>query len=476
MEKNTVVEINIEDMSDEGLGIGHAMGMAVFVKDSVVGDRVRAKIVKVKKRYAYARLEELLSPGPDRVQAFCPVARSCGGCQLQEMSYPAQLRLKEKKVRSNLERIGAFSGIRIEPVSGMEEPLRYRNKAQFPIGRDRNGKLTAGFYAGRTHTIIDNHRCLIGIDENEYVLETVLAYMKKQHAAAYDEQNRKGCIRHVMTRWGHATKELMVVIVAAADRLPGEEELVEDLIGCLSGSSLTLTGIVLNTNKADTNVILGKKNRVLYGRDYIEDRIGENTYRISSMSFYQVNPVQTEKLYQTALDFAGLSGKELVWDLYCGTGTISLFLARRSAKVIGIEIIPEAIENARVNAELNGIRNAEFLTGKAEDLLPDLLNRDEDRSSSLLSSDNEAARDTAVSGRPDVVVVDPPRKGLDETVIKTILEAGPERIVYVSCDSATLARDLRLLADGGSEIKKVQPVDMFPHSVHVECVVQLSRV
>ena len=460
MEKNTIIQVTIEDMSDEGLGIGHALGMAVFVKDSVVGDTVRAKIVKVKKNYAYARLEEVLIPSPDRTEAFCPVARACGGCQLQEMSYEAQLLLKQRKIRNNLERIGGFSGLEVLPVIGMEEPYRYRNKAQFPVGMSRDGKLTAGFYAGRTHSIIDNHDCAIGIDENRPVLETVLAYMKRNHVPAYDETTHSGTVRHVMTRWGHATGQLMVVIVAAADRLPAEKDLVRSLLEASERDRWTcrLTSVVLNTNKAVTNVILGRKNRVLYGQDYIEDRIGDNLYRISSLSFYQVNPVQTEKLYRTALEYASLTGTEKVWDLYCGTGTISLFLARKAGSVIGVEIVPEAIENARMNAELNGIRNAEFLVGKAEDILPRL-----------------AGDQAGTPGAPDVIVVDPPRKGLDRTVTETILRTLPDRIVYVSCDSATMARDLRLFAEGGYQIREVQPVDMFPHTVHVETVCLLSN-
>ena len=297
------------------------------------------------------------------------------------------------------------------------------------------------------------------------MLETVLAYMKRNHVPAYDETTHSGTIRHVMTRWGHATGQLMVVIAAAADRLPAEEDLVRSLLGTAEkeGWNCRPCSIVLNTNRAVTNVILGRKNRVLYGKDYIEDRIGDNRYRISSLSFYQVNPLQTEKLYRTALEYAALTGKERVWDLYCGTGTISLFLARKAGKVTGVEIVPEAIENARINAELNGIRNAEFLVGKAEEILPEL------------AAEQAAASGTA-EGIADVIVVDPPRKGLDKIVTETILRARPERIVYVSCDSATLARDLRLFADGGYRILKVQPVDMFPHTVHVETIVLLQKL
>ena len=457
MKKNDIVEITIEDMSDEGLGIGHAEGMALFVKDSVVGDQVRARIVKVKKNYAYARTEEVLCPSPDRVAPVCPAARACGGCQIQEMSYGAQLRLKEQKVLNNLKRIGGFQidEYRIKggmdgvffPIIGMDHPWGYRNKAQFPVGQGRDGKPISGFYAGRTHSIIDNRRCVIGIEENQIVLETVLAWMEKYHVSAYDEETGKGLIRHVMTRAGFATGQLMVVIVAAADRLPEEERLTEALIAALGDR---LTSIVLNFNKAKTNVILGGGSRALFGEDYIEDRIGGLTYRISSKSFYQVNPAQTRVLYETALAYADLTGQEKVWDLYCGTGTISLFLAQKAGKVTGVEVIPDAIRNAKKNAELNHIRNCEFIVGKAEDIAGEL-------------------------EKPDVIVVDPPRKGLDRIVVDTILRTAPERVVYVSCDSATLARDLKLLCEGGYRLEKVQPVDMFPHTVHVETVCLLSN-
>ena len=457
MKKNDLVQLQIEDMSDEGLGIGHADGMALFVKDTVIGDTVRVRILKVKKNYAFARVEEVLEPSPDRAIPRCPVARACGGCQIQEMDYAAQLRMKEKKVRGNLIRIGGFSpeeDLNDEvflPVIGMKEPWNYRNKAQFPIGTGRDGQPVAGFYAGRTHSIIDNHRCVIGIDENEYILKAVMEWMRDCHVSAYDETTGEGVIRHVMTRAGFATGQLMVVIVAAADRLPSEERLVEALRRGADRGRYTLTSVVLNCNRAKTNVILGNSGRVLYGSDFIEDRIGDLTYRISSRSFYQVNPVQTRVLYETALAYAGLTGEETVWDLYCGTGTISLFLAQKAGRVIGVEVIPEAIENAIENARLNHIDNCRFVVGKAEDIVDSL-------------------------EQADVIVVDPPRKGLDRVVVDTILRSAPSRIVYVSCDSATLARDLKLFSEGGYRVRKVRPVDMFPHTVHIESCVLLERV
>ena len=471
MNKNEIVEVTIEDMSDEGLGIGHAGGMALFVKDAVPGDTVLARVVKVKKRYAYARVQEVLSASCDRTDPLCPVARSCGGCQIQEMRYEAQLALKERKVRNNLMRIGGFHidedrhiiGEAEEhtdggegyffPIIGMETPWRYRNKSQFPVAASADGRLTAGFYAGRTHSIIDHHQCMIGIEENRIVLETVLSWMDTYHVPAYREDTGKGMIRHVMTRAGYATGQLMVVIVAAGNRLPEEAALVKALQDALDRSGqerFHLTSVVLNINCERTNVILGSGTRVLYGNDYIEDRIGDLTYRISSKSFYQVNPVQTQKLYETALAYADLTGKENVWDLYCGTGTISLFLAQKAGKVTGVEVIPEAIRNAKKNAEINHIDNCEFIEGRAEDIVGNM-------------------------EKADVIVVDPPRKGLDGSVVDAILRSAPDRIVYVSCDSATLARDVKLLAQGGYCLRKVQPVDMFPHTVHVETVCLLTH-
>ena len=521
MKKNDLTELTIEEISSEGFGIGQAVGMAVFVKDAVPGDRVCAKVVKVKKTCAYARLEEILSPGPDRVPPVCPSARRCGGCQIQELSYPAQLRLKERRVRENLIRIGGFhfhhgseeeagygaqpdvepgietpdsdgfeltEGI-LQPILGMQDPWHYRNKAQFPIGTGKDGRIIAGFYAGRTHTIIDHHQCEIGIGENRIILETVIAWMNQYKVPAYDEETGSGVIRHVMTRAGFSTGELMIVIVAAVPKLKEEKRLVELLLKAFEGKKLELfeegrfsaqpeafeekrspkknessgnrfisgnqgfciRSIVLNVNREKTNVILGRESRVLYGADFIEDRIKDLRCRISSKSFYQVNPLQTVVLYQTALDYAALTGTQTVWDLYCGTGTISLFLARKARHVIGVEVIPEAVENARQNASLNRIGNCEFLVGKAEELAPTL-------------------------PPADVIVVDPPRKGLDRVVIDTILRAGPDRIVYVSCDSATLARDLARFVTGGYQVRKVQPVDQFCHTVHVETVVLMSKV
>lgn len=451
MQKDDLIRVTIEDLSSDGLGVGHSDGMAFFIKDTVIGDEVEAKIMKMKKTYGYARMTKLLLPSPDRIEARCPVARQCGGCQIQSMSYPAQLRFKENKVRNNLMRIGKFENPPMEPIIGMDTPFRYRNKAQFPIGYSRDGRRIAGFYAGRTHAIIECEDCLLGARVNQEILETVLSHMEQFQIEPYEEQTGKGLLRHVMTRVGHSTGEIMVCLVVNGTNLPHEEALIAALTGIPGMASITL-----NTNTEKTNVIMGRKQRLLWGRPYIEDTIGAVRFRISPLSFFQVNPLQTEKLYGKALEYAGLTGKETVWDLYCGIGTISLFLAQRAKKVCGVEIVPAAIEDARKNAALNGFTNAEFFVGKAEEVLP------------------EKYKTEGITA--DVIVVDPPRKGCEESVLTTMIQMQPKRIVYVSCDSATLARDLKYLCENGYTLQKYCPVDMFGNSVHVETVCLLSKL
>ena len=509
-QKNDVTELAITDLGSDGEGIGKADGYTLFVKDAVIGDYIRAKIMKTRKNFGYAKLLEVLRPSPYRVRPRCENAGACGGCQLQALRYDQQLLFKYKKVRSSLIRIGGFDEALtdsvLRPVIGMEDPYRFRNKAQFPIGM-KNGEPVAGFYAGRTHCIVPVSDCLIGAAENAVILQTILSYMKEFHVPAYDETTGQGLLRHVLIRRAVYTKQIMVCLIVNAERLPKEEILVQRLQAIPE-----MTGITLNTNTGRTNVIMGKKLRVLWGKGTIRDvlhvyKVRENaaaassvatpagapdvppaaadpagasdvpaaagmgqmrtaalafepageevSFDISPLSFYQVNPAQTEKLYSIALAYAGLTGQENVWDLYCGVGTISLFLARHAKRVYGIEVIPEAIRDAKANAERNHITNAEFTAGRVEDILPD----------------HARSMHTPV----DVVVVDPPRKGLDETCIRTVLGAAPKRIVYVSCDPATLARDLKAFAEGGYRLEKVQPVDQFGHSVHVETVVLMSR-
>lgn len=455
MEKNQEFIVTIEDMNEDGAGVGKVDGYIWFVKDAVIGDVVRAKAMKMKKSYGFARLMEVLEPSASRVIPSCPVARQCGGCQLQAMSYEEQLKFKERKVMNNLIRIGKFDEdeIHMLPIMGMEQPWRYRNKAQFPFGKDKDGNVIAGFYAGRTHAIVEAEDCLLGVEENREILDIVKRFMKEMKIEPYDELSHKGLVRHVLIRKGFKTGEIMVCLVINGNKLPGKERLVEMLTG---GDGVKgMTSISYSVNQEKTNVIMGKEIVNLYGPGYITDYIGNVKYQISPLSFYQVNPVQTELLYGTALEYAGLTGNEIVWDLYCGIGTISLFLAQKAKKVYGVEIVPQAIEDARRNAEINGIHNAEFFVGKAEEVLPEQFEKNHVHA--------------------DVIVVDPPRKGCDAVCLDTILKMRPERVVYVSCDSATLARDLRYLADGGYAVERGRCCDMFPGTVHVETVVELSR-
>lgn len=538
--KNDIVTITIEDIGNDGEGIGRADGYTLFVKDAVIGDVIEARITKCKKNYGYARVEKVVTPSPFRVEPKCPFHRQCGGCQIQAMSYERQLAYKQNKVRNHLQRIGGFSPEQLdkvmEPIVGMKEPWHYRNKAQYPVGYDRAGNLVVGFYAGRTHDIIANTDCPLGPPENQAILETLLAFMKENGVSAYRENTGEGLVRHVLIRTGFASGEIMVCLVINGKRLPGEEKLVDKLLkvelekvvldGEVSSSTCEQTArekeretprkrivsISVSINKEKTNVIMGQEIRVLWGSGWMEDSLrvldaadfgvenmeggnaeGEEkiTFRISPLSFYQVNPRQTEKLYALALEYAGLTEKETLWDLYCGIGTISLFMAKRAKKVYGVEIVPQAIEDARENARRNGITNAEFFVGKAEEVLPGFYNgQDRNGRQEAVEQGGGANANTAKEGgglafgesatreqmrHPDVIVVDPPRKGCDERCLETMLAMQPERIVYVSCDPATLARDLKVLCGGGYELKRVRAVDQFGGTGHVECACQLVR-
>ena len=461
MQKNDIATVTIEDIGVNGEGIGKVDGYTLFIKDAVIGDRVEVKVMKAKKNYGYARLMKILDPSAARVEPRCAFARKCGGCQIQEMSYEQQLAFKEKKVRGNLERIGGFAPELLDrvmdPVLGMEEPFGYRNKAQFPFGTDREGRPVTGFYAGRTHDIISNTDCALGAPVNHEILEIILAFMEEYGIASYDEKTGQGLLRHVLIRCGFTTKEIMVCLVVNGSEIPHAEELIRRLRG-IGG----MTSISLSPNTRQTNVIMGDSYQVLWGQGYITDYIGSIRYQISPLSFYQVNPVQTEKLYSLALAYADLKGGETVWDLYCGIGTISLFLAQKAGQVYGVEIVPQAIEDARRNAGINEIENAEFFVGKAEEVLPEYYEK-------------YAREHGGESARADVILVDPPRKGCDEALLDTVVKMRPEKVVYVSCDSATLARDLKVLCGAGYELEKVRAVDMFPMTVHVETVVLLSH-
>ena len=483
MQKNDVVTVTIEDIGVNGEGIGKVDGYTLFIKDAMIGDVIEAKVMKAKKHYGYARLQKILTSSDARVKTpACPMARKCGGCQIQEMKYSAQLAFKEGKVCGNLERIGGVPAELLdeimEPVVGMErgetaevaaaadiekadaadyQPFYYRNKAQFPIGTDKEGHVIAGFYAGRTHNIISNTDCILGVPVNKEILECILAFMEEYKILSYNEEKHTGLVRHVLIRYGFTTDEIMVCLILNGEELPHAEVLVERLRK-IPG----MTSITVNVNRAKTNVIMGDKIKLLWGQTFITDYIGNVKYQISPLSFYQVNPVQTEKLYELALDYADLTGEETVWDLYCGIGTISLFLAQKAKQVYGVEIVPQAIDDAKNNAKINGIKNAEFYVGKAEEVLPEYYKE-------------YAKTHNGEKAHADVIVVDPPRKGCEESLLQTIVDMQPERVVYVSCDSATLARDVKFLREKGYELAKVRAVDQFPHTVHVETVVLLSH-
>ena len=451
-QKNDQICLQITDMGKDGEGVGKTNdGYTLFVKDAVIGDKIQAKIVKAKKNYGYGRLVNVLESSKDRVEPVCPQARPCGGCQLQALSYEKQLEYKQNRVRNHLERIGGFHQIPMEPVIGMEEPYHYRNKAQFPVGRNKEGRIVAGFYAGRTHSIVENRHCYLGAPGNEQILDSVLSWMESCHVEPYDERTGSGLVRHILTRFGFATGQWMVCLVINGRALPSQDRLIKTLTK-IPG----MTSITANVNTRRDNVILGQEILPVWGQDYITDQIGEVSYQISPLSFYQVNPVQTRKMYEKAMEYAQLRGQETVWDLYCGIGTISLFLAQKARQVYGVEIVPAAIQDAKRNAQLNGMKNVEFFVGKAEEVLPGKY------------------KEEGVRG--DVIVVDPPRKGCDQSLLDTILAMKPERVVYVSCDSATLARDLKYLCETEYRLERVCAVDNFCQTVHVETVCLLSRV
>ena len=460
--KNDTVRLIITDIGTNGEGIGRVDGYTLFIKDAIIGDEVEAKIIKAKKNYGYARLMNIITPSKDRIEPVCPVARQCGGCQIQEMDYQAQLRFKQELVKNNIERIGHISDYQMMPVIGMDEPFHYRNKAQYPVGMDKDGNIVMGFFAGRTHHIIDNTDCALGAKINSRILGIIKEYMQDNKIKPYDEDKHAGTVRHILIRNGYHTDQIMVCLVINAESIKNGDDLVKRLKD-IDG----MTSIMININRNKTNVILGDTCKTLWGKSYIEDYICDIRYQISPLSFYQVNPKQTEKLYSKALEYAGLTGNETVWDLYCGIGTISLFMAAKARKVYGVEIVPQAIEDAKNNARLNNIDNAEFFVGKAEEVVPAFY---EELSRKAANGDEEAKRGI----HPDVVVVDPPRKGCEETLLETVVKMSPKRMVYVSCDSATLARDLKFMEEHGYKVEKVQAVDQFGNTVHVETVVKLS--
>lgn len=525
MKKNETFIVDIIDYSQEGLGIGRKDNFVWFIKDTVIGDRVLCAVLKTKKNYGFARMVEILEPSKDRVEPECPVSRPCGGCQLQSMSYEAQLRFKEEKLRNHLLRLGGLTEEELseifQPIVPADSPFRYRNKAQYPVQATKDGELRVGFYGNRSHILVSGEDCLLGIPENRLILAAILGWAKRFSITAYDENKEKGLLRHILLRKGFHTGEIMVCLIINGTKLPHGGELVEELChldlsassgekrsrsgaetfgyrpGGVRGKEIPskqeksgearlavkrtsgswpfpamgdktypggekrsknsrITSISYNINRERSNVIMGNHTETIYGSDTIEDTIDGIRFRISPRSFYQVNPVQTERMYRLALEFAELSGEENVLDLYCGIGTISLFLARKAKKVYGIEIVDDAIRDARRNAELNGLHNTEFHAGAAEEVLPKWYRAHQKE-------------------KIDVVCVDPPRKGCDQRCLDTIVEIAAPKLIYVSCDSATLARDIAYLREHGYTVRKLRPVDNFPETVHIETIVLLQK-
>ena len=448
-QKNDVLTVKIEDMGHDGEGIGKCEGYTLFVKDTVIGDLAEVKVIKAKKNYGYARLMRLIEPSAHRVEPVCPVARPCGGCQLQMLDYAEQLRFKEKKIAGNLQRIGGMTEIPMEPIVGMENPFRYRNKAQFPIGQDRNGKLITGFYAGRTHQIMENRNCYLGVEQNEEILNRILAWMEENGVPAYNEETGKGLVRHVLIRFGFMTKEIMVCLVVNGKKLPAEEKLIKSLTE-LEG----MTSITLSANRERTNVIMGKEIRCLWGQGYITDYIGTVKYRISPLSFYQVNPVQTKNLYEKGISLAGLTGNERVMDAYCGIGTIGLIASRDAREVISVELNPDAVRDAVTNAKRNQIKNVSFYQNDAGAFMVSRAEKGE---------------------KADIVFMDPPRAGSDEAFLSSVVTLSPKKVVYVSCNPETLARDLQYLTKHGYKAEEAWGYDMFAWSEHVETVCLLTQ-
>jgi 23S rRNA (uracil1939-C5)-methyltransferase len=448
VEKNEYIDVAFEDLTHDGAGVAKVNGFPVFVQNALPGESGQVKVIKVKKGYAFGKLIKHHTISEQRVEAPCPVYKQCGGCQLQHVSYEGQLQFKQKQVKDVMARIGHLPDVPVHSTLGMNDPWRYRNKAQVPVA-EREGGLVAGFYQQRSHDIINMDACLIQQQANDDVVQAVKSICEKHGVSAYQEQKHKGSLRHIMARYGLVTGEIMVVIVNRTAELPNKKRIIEDIIEAVPN----VKSIVQNVNSKRTNVILGNQTNVLWGEEYIYDYIGDVKFAISAKSFYQVNPEQTKVLYDKALEYADLTGEETVIDAYCGIGTISLFLAQKAKKVYGVEIVPEAIEDAKRNAELNCIHNAEFEVGEAEVVIPNWYKQ---------------------GIKADVIVVDPPRKGCDEALLNTIIDMKPKKVVYVSCGPATLARDLAILEKGGYETVEVQPVDMFPHTTHVENVAVLK--
>ncbi|MEN0648117.1 23S rRNA (uracil(1939)-C(5))-methyltransferase RlmD [Caldifermentibacillus hisashii] len=448
VKKNDYIDVEFVDLTHEGQGVAKLDGFPIFVPGGLPGESAQIKILNVKKNYGYGKLIEIREKSPYRVEIPKEDMHKYGGCQLHHMSYEGQLQFKQNLVEQTLTRIGKLQDVNIHRIIGMEQPFHYRNKAQVPVG-ERSGRLITGFYKPRTHEIIDTDESVIHMEAINDAIKIVKEICSELGVAAYNEEAHTGVLRHIMARFGRKTDELMIVLITRTEKLPHREEIVGKIVAALPN----VKSIVHNVNPKRTNVILGEKTQVLWGQDVIYDYIGNVKFAISPRSFYQVNPVQTQVLYDKALAYAGLTGEEIVIDAYCGIGTISLFLAQQAKKVYGVEVVSDAINDAKKNADLNGITNVEFTVGEAETVIPNW----------------------AKEGiHADVIVVDPPRKGCDAALLKTIIEMKPKRVVYVSCNPATLARDLGILEADDYQTVEVQPVDMFPMTMHCEAVAKLE--
>ena len=451
LSKNKEYVVDIVDIGQGGVGIGKYEGFTVFIEGGLIQDKVKVIISKSKKNYAVGDIVEILEKSPFRVDRICSDdLKDCGGCQIQELDYNKQLELKTNEVKQVISRIGKLENVEIHETIGMQSPCRYRNKAQFPI-QNINGSTAIGFYKKKSHDVIPTDMCVIQHDINDKIIKIIKTYIQAYNVSIYNEMTHTGVLRHLVTKVGFTTNEVMVVLVANGTNLPH----LNELASVLKENILGFKTLVLNVNKAKTNVILGKENKVIYGNGKINDYIGDLVFEISPLSFFQVNPVQTEVLYNKALEYAELKENDTVFDIYCGIGSISLFLAQKATKVYGIEIVEDAIKDAKINAKLNNLNNVEFYVGKAEEVVPKMY------------SEGKTA---------NVVVVDPPRKGCDEKVLDTIVSMKPDRVVYVSCNPSTLARDLAYLDERGYKCVEIQPVDMFPHTMHVETVAKLRRI
>ncbi|MBP1970407.1 23S rRNA (uracil1939-C5)-methyltransferase [Virgibacillus natechei] len=448
VKKNETITLSFEDLTHEGNGVGKIDGYPLFVPYGLPGEEAQVKVIKVNKNFGFGKLLEVKNPSPERVEPPCDVFYKCGGCQIQHMSYDLQLDMKQNQVKSVMRKIAHLDHVPVHSTIGMEDPWRYRNKVQIPVG-EKDGELITGFYQKRSHAIIeDQDTCVVQDEVNDRMVEAVRRIASRLGIRAYDEKGHRGVLRHIMVRTGRETNDTMIVLITRTEKLPHKEQLIKEI----TETYPHVKSIMHNVNNKQTNVIFGQEIKRLWGEDYIYDTIGDIRFAISAKSFYQVNPPQTKILYDKALEYAKIDSNDTVIDAYCGIGSISLFLAQKAKKVYGVEVVPEAINDAKMNAELNDITNAEFHVGEAEKVMP---------------------KWKAQGLNPDVIVVDPPRKGCDEELLKAMTDMQPKRIVYVSCNPSTLARDLRILEDGGYETQEVQPVDMFPQTNHVECISQL---